>query len=54
MLFEGVIENALALVSRQCGEQFFTPDAHDLVVELITGKGKPAREETVPVYDAGK
>jgi len=47
-----LIENVPALVCRQCGEQFFTPAAHDLVVDLISGKSKPVRTETVAVYDA--
>lgn len=47
-----VIENLPALVCRQCGERFYTPQAHDRVVELITGKSDPARTETIDVYDA--
>lgn len=47
-----LIENVPALVCRQCGEQYFTPDADDLVVDLITGGREPARIETVVVYDA--
>lgn len=47
-----LIENVPALVCSQCGEQFFTPTAHDLVVDLISGTSKPVRTETVAVYDA--
>lgn len=47
-----LIENVPALVCRQCGEQYFTPDAHDLVVDLISGGEEPVRTETVAVYDA--
>jgi YgiT-type zinc finger domain-containing protein len=47
-----IIENVPALVCKQCGEQFFTPQAHDLVVTLIAGKGTPVRTETVMVFDA--
>ncbi len=53
--FEGqwyVIENVPALVCSQCGETFLTPDAHDLVLQLITGKSVPSREIMVPVYRA--
>jgi YgiT-type zinc finger domain-containing protein len=47
-----LIENVPALMCRQCGEQYFTPDAHDVVVDLITKGGEPARVESVAVYDA--
>ncbi|MBZ0301586.1 MAG: YgiT-type zinc finger protein [Anaerolineae bacterium] len=47
-----LIENVPALVCRQCGEQYFTPDAHDLVVDLVSGGGEPVRTEMVAVYDA--
>ncbi|MHA1574052.1 MAG: YgiT-type zinc finger protein [Alphaproteobacteria bacterium] len=47
-----VIENLPALVCRQCGERFYTPDAHDLVVALTRGLDKPTRTEVVEVYDA--
>ncbi len=47
-----VIENLPALVCRQCGERFYTPDAHDLVVALTRGLNKPTRTEVVEVYDA--
>ncbi len=49
-----VIENLPALVCRQCGERYYTPDAHDLVVALIQGHGSPARTETIEVYDAAR
>ncbi|MBN1286715.1 MAG: YgiT-type zinc finger protein [Anaerolineae bacterium] len=47
-----VIENLPALVCDQCGEQFYTPQTHDLVVSLITGKTRPVRTEVIEVYDA--
>ncbi len=47
-----VIENLPALVCRQCGERFFTPDVHDLVVALAKGQVKPARTDTIEIYDA--
>ncbi len=46
-----LIENVPALVCRQCGEVFFTPAAHDLVVELVMGNHEPVRMETVAVYN---
>ncbi|MDX2136809.1 MAG: YgiT-type zinc finger protein [Chloroflexota bacterium] len=49
-----VIENVPALVCKQCGETYFTPDAHDLVVRLIAGNQPPMRVESVAVYDAAK
>lgn len=49
-----VIENVPALVCQQCGEIYFTPQAHDLVVEYITGQHKPVRVESVEVYDAAQ
>lgn len=48
-----LIENLPALVCRQCGETYYTPEAHDRVVELITGKHQPVRVEIVEVLDAG-
>ncbi|GAB4418630.1 MAG: hypothetical protein Kow00106_14690 [Anaerolineae bacterium] len=49
-----VIENLPALVCRQCGERFFTPDVHDLVVALAEGRIEPARTATIEVYDAAR
>jgi YgiT-type zinc finger domain-containing protein len=49
-----VIENLPALVCKQCGETYFTPEAHDRVVHLITSNAPPTRNETVAVYDAAK
>ena len=47
-----LIENVPALVCSQCGETFFSPEAHDLVVKLIAGDSQPVRVEPVNVYDA--
>ncbi|MDX2077150.1 MAG: YgiT-type zinc finger protein [bacterium] len=47
-----MIENLPALVCSQCGEIYYTPDAHDHVVDLITGETSPVRFETVAVLDA--
>ena len=47
-----LIENLPALVCGQCGETFYTPQAHDRVVDLITGKFSPVRTEILAVLDA--
>jgi HTH-type transcriptional regulator/antitoxin MqsA len=47
-----VIENLPALVCQQCGERFYTPEAHDWVLSLVKDGGKPARHERIDVYDA--
>jgi len=47
-----IIENLPALVCRQCGEMYFTPAAHDRVIDLITGGTEPVRVEHVTVLDA--
>jgi len=55
--FEGrwyIIENLPALVCTQCGERFYTPQAHDRVLALITGDAVPIRIESVSVMDASK
>lgn len=49
-----VIENLPALVCKQCGETYYSPDAHDLVIQLITSDSAPTRIESVAVYDAKK
>lgn len=52
--FEGnwvLVENVPALVCEQCGETYYTPQAHDLVLDAVTSK-KPTRTEQVKVYDA--
>lgn len=47
-----IIENLPALVCQQCGEIYYTPAAHDRVIDLITGGAKPVRVEQVAVLDA--
>jgi YgiT-type zinc finger domain-containing protein len=47
-----LIENLPALVCEQCGETYYTPQAHDRVIDLITGGVEPVRVETVAVLDA--
>jgi YgiT-type zinc finger domain-containing protein len=46
-----IIENVPTLVCQQCGERFYPPQAHDLVVSFITGHQPPVRTEIVQVYD---
>ncbi len=47
-----IIENLPALVCEQCGEVYYTPDAHDRVIDLIQNGTQPIRLESVPVLDA--
>ena len=47
-----IIENLPALVCNQCGETYYTPQAHDRVIDLISGEIKPVRIESVAVLDA--
>ena len=47
-----LIENLPALVCRQCGEIYYTPEAHDRVITLITSGQQPVRVEMVKVLDA--
>lgn len=47
-----IIENLPAWVCVQCGERYYTPEAHDLVVDLLTEQPTPSRTETIAVYNA--
>ena len=49
-----LIENLPALVCKQCGETFFTPQVHSLVLRLVREGTDPVRVETLDVLDAGK
>ena len=49
-----IIENLPALVCSNCSETYYTPDAHDRVLDLIMGEAEPVRVETVAVMDARK
>lgn len=49
-----IIENLPALVCPQCGATFYTPQAHDRVIDLITGDADPVHVESVAVMDASK
>jgi HTH-type transcriptional regulator / antitoxin MqsA len=49
-----LIENVPALVCRQCGETFYTPESHDLILRLVRDGGEPVRVETLNVLDAEK
>jgi YgiT-type zinc finger domain-containing protein len=47
-----LIENVPALVCRQCGEQYFTPQTHSLILHLVREATVPVRVETLSVLDA--
>ena len=49
-----LIENLPALVCNQCGETYFTPQAHRLVLKLVREGTNPARVEQLDVFDASK
>ena len=49
-----LIENLPALVCTQCGERFFTPEAHSLVLKLVREGSEPVRVEAMDVLDASK
>lgn len=49
-----LIENLPALVCTQCGERFYTPDAHSLVLKLVRAGENPIRFEQMPVMDASE
>lgn len=47
-----LIENLPALVCRQCGETYYTAEAHDRVLELVKAGVRPVRTEKLSVLDA--
>ena len=47
-----LIEHVPALVCKQCGETFYTPQTHSLVLRLIREAGEPVRVEPMAVLDA--
>jgi YgiT-type zinc finger domain-containing protein len=47
-----LIENLPALVCHQCGETYYTPEAHDRVIDLISDHSQPLRIEPMAVLDA--
>lgn len=49
-----LIENVPALVCSQCGEIFYTPQAHDLVLRLVKEARTPLRIESLHVLTADK
>ncbi len=49
-----LIENLPALVCDQCGEIFYTPEAHNLVLKLVREGRTPVRVEQMSVMDASK
>jgi YgiT-type zinc finger domain-containing protein len=49
-----LIENVPAMVCEQCGETYYAPDAHDLVLRLVQSNQPPTRIEQLDVIDASK
>ncbi|MCK6580415.1 MAG: YgiT-type zinc finger protein [Anaerolineae bacterium] len=47
-----LIEHVPALVCSQCGETFYTPQAHDLVLSLVREAAAPVRIDPLTVLDA--
>ena len=47
-----IIENLPALVCKQCGERYYTPDAHDRVLAIVNGDKEPSRRDEIDIYDA--
>jgi YgiT-type zinc finger domain-containing protein len=41
-----------ALICKQCGETYYTPETHDLVLRLVKAGARPVRTETLSVLDA--
>jgi YgiT-type zinc finger domain-containing protein len=48
-----LVENVPAQVCTQCGEIFYTPQSHHLVLSLLREGKQPVRLETLDVLDAG-
>ncbi len=46
------IENLAAMVCEQCGEVYYTPQAHDQVLAIVRSGASPLRTETLQVFDA--
>jgi len=47
-----LVEHVPAQVCSQCGEVFYTPEAHNLVLRLVRESQEPVRLETLAVLDA--
>lgn len=53
--FEGrwyLIENVPALVCGQCGEKYYSMDANDMVLRLVSNPANPVRVEQVVILEA--
>lgn len=53
--FEGhwyLIENVPALVCQQCGETYYSMEANEMVLRLVSDPSSPVRMEQVAVLDA--
>lgn len=46
-----LLENLPALVCTQCGEQYYSPQTHDLIVDLLQEHPQPTRVATMEIYD---
>ncbi len=47
-----LIEHVPAQVRKKCGETFYTPQAHSLVLRPVRGAGESVRVEPMAVLDA--
>lgn len=47
-----LVEDVPALVCEQCGEIYYTPSAHDLVLRLVRESRDPVRFEPMAVLSA--
>jgi len=46
-----IIERVPARVSKETGEQYFSPETVEHIQDLVRGKGKPVRIVKTPVYE---
>ena len=46
-----IFENVPALVCDQCGEVFFRPEVHDMILHAVYDDVEPARTAEVDVFD---
>lgn len=46
-----LLENVPALVCRQCGETYFTPQTHSRILHRVRDAGDPVRMESLAVFD---
>ena len=46
------IENLPAMVCEQCGDVYYTPQAHDRVLAIVQSGTSPKRTDLLQVFDA--